>query len=155
MEAAGLFVKTKRLVKALEDQADDLKKHAKVLSDGLLIQVDDEQWPESSRVDGATVFRTSQLWAGPAKGPDNKPDHARLAGVLDALGLEHLLPKTVNAQALSGYVRELMADAPLIDTDGNVLTLDQRARLVMEESLCNVLALSEPAQMKVNGAGSL
>lgn len=152
MQLAEKRVLLQRRKKALETALDDVQSQINAIGPQLLTFVDTGNFPESSRVEDATVFLFTQVWAGPAKGPDNKPDHDRLTAVLDGLELHEYKPSTVNTQSLSAYIREEIKKAPVFDDDGKVLSLEQRARRVLPASLVDALNITEKREMRVNGA---
>lgn len=172
MELATKLVQAQRTLNGLKARVKTTADQIQELQSSLLTAIEDGKFPQSSNVEGASVHRKSQLWASPADG-----DHERLTAILDGLGedYEHLLPTTVNSQTLSGFIREKLADAPLIedrpmvnedtgevvlDDDGDpvmqtaFLTLEERARLVLPASLCDALKLTDKVTVNVTGAGS-
>jgi hypothetical protein len=152
MELAAHRVLLQRKKKALEAALTTTQEELVIASDLLLTSVEGGSFPESARVEDATVFLFRQVWASPASGPDGKADHDRLTAVLDVLGLDEYKPSTVNTQSLSAYVREEIKKAPAFDDGGNVLTLEQRARKVLPSSLVDALRITEKREMRVNGA---
>lgn len=158
MEAAKELVQQHREKKRLERELATVTTKIAALSKGeVLYAIDGEDFPESSRVDGASVFLWTQVWASPAKTAVNDKgeeaaDHDHLTAVLDGLGLHHLKPSTVNTQSLSAYVREQVDNAPFFDDDGNALDLEARARLVLPASLVDALNLTMKREVHVNGA---
>ena len=155
MEAAKRLVELHRVRKSLDSELADIKAEITALSTGeVLMAVDAEAFPSSARVDGASVFLWTQVWASPAKADedDSSADHARLTLVLDELGLTHLKPAKVNTQALSAYVSEQIDNAPIFSEDGEALTLEQRAYLVLPAALVDALHLTEKREVRVTGA---
>lgn len=152
MQLAERRVLLQRKKKALETMIGDVDAELKTIGAQLQVFVENGDWPESSRVDDATVFLFRQVWASPAPGADGKADHDKLTAVLDVLGLDEYKPSTVNTQSLSAYVREEIKKAPVFDDDGKVLSLEQRARRVLPASLVDALNITEKREMRVNGA---
>lgn len=147
MAKARDLVVLQRRKKALDAQLGDVETRIKQLKTEMQTLIEDDQFPDKARVDGASVFLWRQIWAGPAGG-----DHDRLTAVLGELGLHEYQPTKVNTQSLSAYVREALADAPLFSDDGSILTLEERARLVLPASLVAALSLTEKRDVRVNGA---
>lgn len=152
MELAAHRVLLQRKKKALEAALAATQEELGIAGGLLLTSVDGGAFPESSRVEDATVFLFRQVWASPADGANGKADHDRLTAVLDVLGLDEYKPSTVNTQSLSAYVREEIKKAPVFDDEGKVLTLEQRARRVLPSSLVDALRITEKREMRVNGA---
>ena len=156
LEAAKRLVELYREKKDLAADAKKVQAEINRISMGddseLVLAIFADDFQESSRVDGASVFLWRQIWASPAKDDDGEADHARLTAVLDGLGLDHLRPDKVNTQSLSAYVREQIEDAPIFNDDGEALTLEQRARAVLDGSLVDALNLTEKREVHVTGA---
>ena len=153
MDTAKRLVHLHREKKRLNEELGTVQAEITLLDKGeMLMAIDAENFPSSAKVDGASVFLWTQIWASPAKGEDDEADHARLTAVLDGLGLHHLMPSNVNTQSLSAYVREQIDNAPLFNDDGEALDLEARARLVLPASLVDALNLTMKREVHVNGA---
>ncbi len=147
MDLARRRVALQRKKKALERMLEDVTSDLAACTQALQPFMENGDFPEKSTVDEATVFLFRQIWASPVGG-----DHDRLTAVLDALGLDEYKPSTVNTQSLSAYVREEIKKAPVFDDDGNLLTLEQRARRVLPQALVDALNITEKRDVRVNGA---
>lgn len=147
MDLARRRVLLQRKKKALESALDDVNEQIKACGPQLQTFVENGDFPESASVEDATVFLFRQVWASPLGG-----NHDHLTAVLDALDLHEYKPSKVNSQSLSAYVREELKKAPVFDDEGRVLSLDQRARMVLPQSLVDALNITEKREMRVNGA---
>lgn len=156
MQLAKELVGLERRRKAAKSDLADIEADIKVAKLTLRDYMENEQFPMSSKVDGASVFHRTQIWAGPAEVLiDGQPakDHARLTRALISLGLDDLAPKTVNSQTLSSYVREEIDKVPRLDVDtGELLDLEQRAARALPPVLFDALKITEKHEAVVNGA---
>lgn len=101
MDYAREYVSLTREKRDLEAQLAGVKKNLEELEPRILEMIESEQLPESFRLDGASVYTRSQIWASPAGG-----DHENLTRVLSELGMVEYLPSKVNSHSISAYVRE-------------------------------------------------
>lgn len=101
MEVAKEHVAETRRKRALESDLRKANNNIEKLDERLQELIENEELPASFKCDGASVYTRDQLWASAKDG-----DHAALVEVLKTLGLRDYLPKTVNSQSLSAYVRE-------------------------------------------------
>jgi hypothetical protein len=99
--------------------------------------------PEGFKAGGRTFFFQRQLWAGPAE------SHEALTGVLAGLGLTEYLPKTVNAQSLSAYVRECLDPDKLLPLEQRLASPEPRP---LEPELLAALKVTEKVTLKCNKA---
>lgn len=100
MQVAERFVQNTRQKKRLEADLKVIKEQLENDMQAVLGLMEDGQLPESFKLNGATVFTREDIWASPSEG------HEALAAALSELGLVEYLPKSVNSQSLSAYVRE-------------------------------------------------
>ena len=114
---------------------DRVKKCKQMLMDAMEVGA----FPTNARIDGATVYHSSQVWASPLDG-----DHDALTHVLSELGLYEYVPHTVNSQSLSAYVREHLDEDETKDLEERLATLDPRLR--------SALKITDKQQIKVTGA---
>lgn len=138
MQKASRLVGIRRQIKGLDAEVTDLKKDAAALEAELLVHMENGEFPTNARIDGATVSIKRQVWAGPKNG-----DHKVLAQVLYDLGLTEYVPKTVNTQSLSGYIREQLDDDKLKAIEDRLNNLDPRLR--------DVLNVTERVSIQANG----
>jgi len=101
MTVAKELVAAQRYKRSMETNVALAKKDIERLEAEHLANIEDERIPASATVDGMSLAIKSQWWAGPTDG-----DHARLCVILQELGMNDLLPSSVNSQKLSGFVRE-------------------------------------------------
>lgn len=145
MQVAKRFVHFKRIARDAQASIDDATRVINVCHDRLFELMEQGEWPNNARVDGATVYLQTQVWASAAD-----KDHARLSRVLRDVGLVEFLPSTVNSQRISGYVREHLHP-------DESLPLDERLRLgspengPMPEALRDALKITEKHTIKPNG----
>lgn len=139
MEAARALVDLRKQLRRLEDAVSTLEERVAKCNAIIEHYMEEGEFPFSSSVDGATVYRSVTIRAS-AK---NK-DHERLTAVLDELGLVEYLPKTVNANTISGYVREHLDPDESKSLDERLATLDPRLR--------DALNIYEDVKVKVVGA---
>lgn len=155
MGIATRLVTNERKLDGLEAQVEDVKKDIATDKAILLDAMENEKFQLSSRVDGATVHHWTQIWAGPVDvdvdGVKVK-NHAALTAALEAAGLEEYMPSKVSTQSLSAYVREEIKKIALLDDDGQLRTLQQRAELALPAELVAVLNVTEKREVRVNGA---
>jgi hypothetical protein len=138
-DAAKAMVAFTRLRKRIDSAAGRLDEHIKKCNKRVQDAIENGEYPESVKIDGAAVFRSKQVWASPLDG-----DHARLTAVLEDLGLREYLPKTVNSQSLSGYIRGELDENEELPLEQRVESIDPRLR--------EVLKITEKATVKINGA---
>lgn len=101
MEVAKEHVKETRRKRDLDADLRAVNKNIERLDERLQELILAEELPVSFKCDGASVYTREQLWASAKDG-----DHDALTVVLRELGLREYLPRTVNSQSLSAYVRE-------------------------------------------------
>lgn len=102
MQMAKQFVGHSRRKTELEAELSDVKKKMGELEPVLLTAIEEEKFPESSRVDGMTVFLRRQVWASAKDG-----DYEAACEALRAAGLEEYVNTRFNVQSVSAYVRDL------------------------------------------------
>lgn len=114
MEVAEKFKAADKKVKNLQQDLNEAKKEKARWELVMLDLIEQKKLPTSFRPEtGGNIHLHSQLWAAPKDG-----DHERLTYVLESLGLEEYLPKTVNSQSLSAYVREFCDDLGQVKVGG-------------------------------------
>lgn len=115
MEIADNLVTLTREKRQHETEVNRLKKEIEHAQTALLQAMEDGKIPTSFRhKSGVAVFLRTETRASAV-------DHMVVAEILRELGLVELLPKTVNSQTLSAYVREHINE----DT-GEIEDLDPR-----------------------------
>ena len=137
MEVASAFYRADARVKELQSQLADAKDEKDKLEAQMLELFEQGRLPHSFKHDRGTIYLHTQMWAS-AK---NK-DHEAVSRVLESLGLYEFLPKTVNSQSLSAYVREFRDELGQIKIGGPD---------GLPEELANVLNISERASVRATG----
>lgn len=139
MSAANELVSLTRQAKRLEAALGLLSE--RISSCKLKVQdyMEDDKFPLSSHVQGASVHYESTVRASA-----RDKDHERLTRTLEHLGLFEFTPKTVNANTISGYIREH------IDPD-KTKPLEERLEYFPKE-LLDALSIYEDNKVKVTGA---
>jgi len=98
---ADKYVKLTRRKKQLDLELKTVKAELETVQQKVLDHMEEGRLPESFRHDGASVFTRAEIWASAKDG-----DHESLAGVLSEMGMVEYLPKNVNSQSISAWVRE-------------------------------------------------
>lgn len=140
MQVAREFQEKCRELKDAEAEVARIKEDIKPLHAQMLDLIENEKLPQSFRGPlGGNIHQSSQLWASPKDG-----NHARLAEVLESLGLTEYLPKTVNSQSISAYVREFR------DEMGNIVIAENEGDPGLPKALADVLNMTEKFAVKAN-----
>lgn len=143
MELATAWVEKKRQIKALDAQAADLKAEVGIIETLLLEFIEKGEFPSKSRVNGATVYLKSQVWAGPDEG-----DHESLTNVLSDLGLVEYLPSKVNTQSLSAFVREHLDPDETLELSERLASPNPKP---LDPKLLAALKITDRISVGVNG----
>lgn len=101
LKVADEYVRLTRRKRSLESDLRTVKAQLEDLQQRVLDLMVAGELPESFKHEGASVFTREDIWASPRDG-----DHQALSDVLRLMGLVEYLPKSVNSQSLSAYVRE-------------------------------------------------
>lgn len=101
MAVASEFQEANREVKDLQVQLNNAKKRLTTLESRMVDLIADGKLPTSFALGKGNIHLRSEMWASPKGG-----DHETLTTVLSELGLYEYLPRTVNSQSLSAYIRE-------------------------------------------------
>lgn len=101
MQVAEAFQAASRKVKLLTADLKEARSEMARLEGRMLGLVEEGKLPESFRLNGSPIYTREEIWASPADG-----NHEAVAAVLLSLGLVEYLPRTVNSQSISGYIRE-------------------------------------------------
>lgn len=150
-ELATEYVRVARLRKRHIAPLDDhAKKRLATMQEPIWLHMQAGRWPLSGKVNGANLHHKYEVWASPVKDDLNKPDHGALVAVLEALDMTEYLPKTVNSQSLSGYVRDHLHDE---DSDEvKAMPIDQRLiHNGFPRTLLDVLHITEKDVINANG----
>lgn len=115
MELAAELVNKTREKRDLDARLDAVKKEIAGLEARILDAMEAGDLPMSFKLGRSTVFYRSDVRA-------SAKDHAQLTEVLKSLGLTEYLPKTVNSNSISAYVREHIND------EGEIVDLDPALR---------------------------
>lgn len=110
MEMAKQFVALAKEKRDLEARLDHVKKGMKDLQPLLLAAIEEGRFPESSRVDGTTVFLRKQTWASAKDG-----NYEAACAALIECGLEGYVNTRFNTNSVSAYVRDLEKEEIPID----------------------------------------
>lgn len=140
MEYARQFKIAKTRVKIYDAWSKEARKDADRLEAKMLQLIEDEKLPESFKIDGKPVYTSDELWASPRDG-----DHAALVAVLESHGLRELLPKSINSQSLSGWVREFRNDM------GELVIQDDEHPEGLPRDIADSLKITERTRVKING----
>lgn len=105
MEVAEAFRVASKRVKDAKKELKDASTDAAKLEQRMLDLIENGKLPASFAHNGASIYTREEIWASPLDG-----NHERLTGVLESLGLMEYLPRTVNSQSISGYIREFKND---------------------------------------------
>lgn len=140
MEVARQYYEADAVVKAAKRQLADAERELKPLQEQMLQLIENGKLPESFKYSKGSIYTQSQLWASPKDG-----DHGRLATVLESLGLVEYLPKTVNSQSLSSFVREFRNEF------GEVVVQSEDHPDGLPKALADVLNISERVSVKASG----
>lgn len=126
--------------KDLKQRLLEVRESMKKYEARLIDHMENERIPESFRLGKASVFTREETWASAKDG-----DHANLVTVLESLGMRDLLPKTVNSQSLSGYVREFR------DEDGEVVIASEDNPEGLHPDLAAALNITRKTKVIVTG----
>lgn len=141
MQYANQFAAAKARAKQYDKWAKECRAEADTLEGIVLDLIENEELPSSFKsTRGASVFTSDETWASPRDG-----DHQRLARVLESLGMTELLPKSVNSQSLSGWVREFRNEL------GEVVIQDEEHPEGLPREVADVLKITQRTRVKVNG----
>lgn len=140
MEVANLYYEADAVVKSAKRQLADAEKRLKPLQEQMLQLIEDGKLPTSFKFGRGSIYTQSQLWASPKDG-----DHERLSNVLESLGLVEFLPKTVNSQSISGFVREFRNEL------GEIVVQSEEHPDGLPVPLAEVLNISERTSVKASG----
>lgn len=110
LQVADKYVTLTRRKRSLEADLRTVKAQLEDLQQSVLDLMEAGELPEKFGHEGASVFTREDVWASPANG-----DHAALSEVLRQLGMVEYLPKSVNSQSLSAFVREHKNEAGEFD----------------------------------------
>jgi len=129
VELIKTYLNFDRQRKKLELQVKDLKeKLAK-----LMPKVEEELLQagvDSLKLDGASVWMRSQLWAKPKNG-----DYERACKALEEAGLSDFVRERFNTNTLSAYVRELRDnDQPLPESFDGVIEVSEVTKVITREA---------------------
>lgn len=151
-ELAQEYVRVARFRKKHVAVLDDLcKKRLALMQGPIWLYMKAGKWPLSGKVDGANLHHKLEVWASPIKNDLNKPDHDQLSVVLEALELFEFLPKTVNSQTMSGYVRDHLHE----DDDDDVKAMPIEDRLLHNGFPPELLAVLNITEKDVINANQL
>lgn len=137
MQIAERFYELDAHVKSLELSLTEAKNERKPYEAAMLDLFEQGKLPHSFKHRQGSIYLHTQVWAS-AK---NK-DHEKLTDVLKSLGLIEFLPKTVNSQSLSAYVREFRDELGQVKIGGSD---------GLPQELADVLSISERASVRATG----
>jgi hypothetical protein len=153
MQAAERLVLLERQRKAKAEALDTIEAEQKKIKARLMQAMEDGEFQSSSRVAGATVFLRTEIWAGAPKVRDERgkevTDHRPLIAALEAAGLRHLLPRTVNTRTLTSYVKECLDEA---EVDALASLEERIAASTLPDVLKDVVTVTEKHDIRINGA---
>lgn len=129
-----------RIALELEDR---LKKRKVQIEQYML----DGDLSESFKAGGRTIFRQRQVWAGPALDDAGNADHTALTETLRDLGLTEYLPRSVNTQSFSAYVREHLDPDTSMTLEERLLSDEPKA---LPRELFAAIKVTEKVSIKAN-----
>lgn len=102
MELAKQFTDLAKTKKDLEVMLGDIKRKLEVIEPVLLQAIEEDRFPQSSRVNGMTVYLKREVWASPKDG-----DYEKACEALRAANLGEYVHERFNTNSVSAYVRDL------------------------------------------------
>jgi hypothetical protein len=146
LEVAEKFKEASRRVKTAQSELARAQEDLAPWKSRMLDLIENGELPKSFTPNsGGNIHMTSQLWASPKEG-----NHDRLTQVLQSLGLKEYLPKTVNSQSLSAYVREFRDELGQVKI-GTVGPDGQLSTDGLDPRLADILNLTEKFDVKATG----
>lgn len=100
MEVAEAFQQASKEVKRLKKDLSDAQVELRKREAQMIELIEGGKLPESFKLNDKPIYTREDIWASAKNG-----DHDALVAVLNKLGLTEYLPKTVNSQSISGFVR--------------------------------------------------
>lgn len=123
-DVVARYVELTQRRKALEAEADDVKKQL-IAIESELLDAFAETGVSSIRAGGGTISLRRELWAGCKDG-----DYERACRALRAAGLDEFVQPRFNASQLSAYVRELDREgAPLPSSFAGAINVSEVFKL--------------------------
>lgn len=147
MDDARRFVEIKRRRKQIKEEDDALKLEEAELSDLLLEHIANGDLPHRGSFDGATVSPRTEIRASAV-------DHDQLAAALRIEGRTDLLPRTINSNSLSGYVREQIKEwckeQGISPEQARTIDLEERLSHI-DPDLRRLMNVTEEIKMQATG----
>lgn len=140
MEVATEFQAADRLVKNLKAELKDASAKLAKLESRMVDLIADGKLPSSFKLGKGNIHLRHEMWASPKDG-----DHPRLSEVLADLKLYEYLPRTVNSQSLSAFVREFR------DEIGEVQIQSEDHPDGLPQELADVLNITNTPRVRATG----
>lgn len=105
MEVAEAFQQASKRVKDAKSELAKAQTEVRKLEAQMVELIEARKLPASFQLNGKPIYTREDIWASAKDG-----DHDALVVVLKTLGYTEYLPRTVNSQSISGFVRGFKDD---------------------------------------------